>query len=140
MTRLSQPSFFYMGSIVVTQYIACACARTHVHAPMCTGDCENGARQGDREQRNRVGDRQRDFQEGCICCPRRSPCEEVKRQSCSMAVFWVRNGVGHGQTPRSASMPSLSCARKSKACQYQQLVQPFLKNFFCSFLGYKSEF
>ena len=45
----------------------------HAHAPMCTGDCENGATQGDREQRNRDGDRQRDFWEGCICCPWRLP-------------------------------------------------------------------
>ena len=48
------------------------------------------------------GDQRRDFREECICCPRRSPCEEAKRQSCNMAVFQVRNGVGHGQRPRSA--------------------------------------
>ena len=34
--------FVVDNNIVVMRYIACACART-----MCTGDCENGARQGD---------------------------------------------------------------------------------------------
>ena len=50
----------------------------------------------------------------------------VKKQNAKaavMAVFRVRNGVGHGQRPKSAVMPSLSCTHKNKACQYQQLVQ-----------------
>ena len=91
--------------------------RTH---PCAQATVKIGAGQGDWEQRNRDGDRRRDFREGCICCPRRSPCEEAKRQSCSMAVFRVRNGVGHGQRPRSAGMPSLSCTRKNKACKHRK--------------------
>ena len=44
-----------------------------------------------------------------------------------MAVFQVRNGIGHGQRPRSAGMPSLSCTRKTKHANTSNLYSHLKK-------------
>ena len=68
------------------------------------------------------------FERDASAVPEGSPCEEVKRQSCSMAVFWVRNGVEHGQRPRSAGILSLSCTRKTKHANTSNLYSHLKKH------------